>query len=98
MSDIVCDVTARVGLQCHDTSVQFVTFLGQSLSHDELQRRVPSIADLMSTYHIPADVAFALTRFIFNNQISAKWEELKKIDRKDKEKQTSSAKVRIHVV
>ena len=79
--------------QCHDTSVQFVTFLGQSLTSDELRRRVPGIADLMGTYYIPPDVAFALTRFILNSQISAKWEELKKADRKDKEKQTTAAKV-----
>ena len=79
--------------QCHDTTVQFITFLSNAFSNDELQKRVPDVAQLLSVYNIPADVTFALIRIATNQQISAKWEELKKIDRKDKEKQTTAAKV-----
>ena len=74
--------------------MQFTSFLGSALSSDELQRRLPSLDDLLTSHYVSTDVAFALCRFTINQQITAKWEEFKKTDRKDKEKQTTSAKVR----
>ena len=74
--------------------MQFISFVGAALSADELQRRLPKLEDLLTQNFLATDVAFALCRFTINQQINAKWEEFKKLDRKDKEKQTTSAKVR----
>jgi hypothetical protein len=49
-------------LQCQDSLVQFISFLSQQLSLDEINKRLPFMDELLLTYHIPPDVAFALWR------------------------------------
>lgn len=53
-----------------DTLVQFGGFLSTHLSAEEYNRRVPTIDDLGLVYHIPADIAFFMTRPTVRNAIS----------------------------
>jgi len=59
-----------VCVQCQSTLVQFISFLSLQLSTDELVKRLPDIHDLLTTYHIPTEVAFALWRIVYASSIS----------------------------
>ena len=59
-----------VCVQCQGTLVQFITFLSLQLSSDELVKRLPDIHELLTTYHIPTEVAFALWRIVYASSIS----------------------------
>lgn len=76
--------------QCQDTLVQFITFLNLQLSLDEIHKRLPPIDQLLLTYHISPDVAFALWRSNYMSSIHAKFEEFRKADRKDKQDSSSA--------
>lgn len=79
--------------QCQDTLVQFLSFLSLQLSADELTKPLPDISELMSLYRITPDVAFGLWRIVFANAISAKFDDLRKLDKKDKQTNSPNAKV-----
>ncbi|XP_057340022.1 THO complex subunit 2 isoform X1 [Microplitis mediator] len=66
--------------QCHDTLVQFGTFLGSTLTVDEYVEKLPSIHGMLQDYHIHADVAFFLARPMFAHAINIKYDELRKAD------------------
>lgn len=58
--------------QCHDTLVQFGTFLASNMSQDDYTTRLPPIEALLSEFHVHADVAFFLARPMFNHMITTK--------------------------
>ena len=58
--------------QCHDTLVQFGTFLASNLSQDDYTAKLPPIESLLSEFHVHADVAFFLARPMFNHMINTK--------------------------
>ncbi|KAL1434887.1 hypothetical protein MTO96_001763 [Rhipicephalus appendiculatus] len=74
--------------QCQDTLVQFCSFLSSSLSTEEYAGRLPSVDQLLSKFHVQADVAFFLARPMFGHQITLKFDEAK---RKDKSFKTLAA-------
>ncbi|XP_064608579.1 THO complex subunit 2-like isoform X2 [Liolophura sinensis] len=74
--------------QCQDTLVQFGSFLSMQLSTEEFVKRLPSIDILVSTFNVPPDAAFFLSRSLYTHGIATKFDELKKIDKSNK--QTSS--------
>lgn len=57
-------------VQCQGTLVQFISFLSLQLTTDELVKRLPDIHDLLTTHHIPTEVAFALWRIVYAGSIS----------------------------
>jgi len=59
-----------VCVQCQGTLVQFISFLSLQLTTDELVKRLPDIHDLLTTHHIPTEVAFALWRIVYAGSIS----------------------------
>ncbi|XP_026677616.1 THO complex subunit 2 [Diaphorina citri] len=63
-----------------DTLVQYGTFLGSTMSVDEYTSRLPPIQTLLEEYHINIDVAFFITRPMFNHAISIKFDALRKAD------------------
>ncbi|XP_034949841.1 THO complex subunit 2 [Chelonus insularis] len=66
--------------QCHDTLVQFGTFLGSTMTVDEYVERLPSIHGMLQDYHIHTDVAFFLARPMFAHAINIKYDSLRKAD------------------
>ena len=54
-------------LQCQDTMVQFGSYLFQMITIEELSCKLPPIQDLLAKYHINADIAFFLSRPMFNH-------------------------------
>ncbi|XP_011499496.1 PREDICTED: THO complex subunit 2 [Ceratosolen solmsi marchali] len=66
--------------QCHDSLVQFGTFLGSTMTVDEYVERLPSIHSMLQDYHIHADVAFFLARPMFSHAINIKYDVLRKAD------------------
>ena len=74
--------------QCHDTLVQFGTFLASNLSQvrnriskyalhiyslqDDYTQKLPPIEQLLSEFHVNADIAFFLARPMFNHLINTK--------------------------
>ncbi|XP_070391314.1 THO complex subunit 2 isoform X1 [Dermacentor albipictus] len=74
--------------QCQDTLVQFCSFLSSSLSTEEYAGRLPSVDQLLSKFHVQADVSFFLARPMFGHQINLKFDEAK---RKDKSFKTLAA-------
>ncbi|XP_041357183.1 THO complex subunit 2-like isoform X2 [Gigantopelta aegis] len=75
--------------QCQDTLVQFGTFLSMQLSTEEFVKRLPSIDVLVSEYHVPADAAFFLARPFYVNAINTRYEELRRIDKNNKQASSS---------
>ena len=67
--------------QCHDTLVQFGTFLASNMSQDDYTARLPPIEQLLSEFHVHADIAFFLARPMFNHMITGKFDELRKTDK-----------------
>ena len=77
--------------QCHDTLVQFGTFLASNMSQvgklfllnlcllcsfllqDDYTARLPPIEQLLSEFHVHADIAFFLARPMFNHMINTKY-------------------------
>jgi len=57
-------------VQCQGTLVQFISFLTLQLSADEIVKRLPDIHNLLMTYHIPTEVAFALWRNVYASSIA----------------------------
>ena len=58
--------------QCHDTLVQFGSFLASNLSQDDYTKRLPPFEQLLSEFHVNADIAFFLARPMFNHLINTK--------------------------
>ena len=77
-------VTSAPLLQCQDTVVQFISFLSLQLSTEELLAQLPSVDELLTQYHIPSDVTFALWRPLHSAAIAARYEDLRKGEKKDK--------------
>ncbi|XP_062856432.1 THO complex subunit 2 isoform X2 [Trichomycterus rosablanca] len=73
--------------QCHDTLVQFGGFLASNLSTEDYIKRVPSIDVLCNQFHTPHDAAFFLSRPMYAHQILAKYDELKKADKGNRQQQ-----------
>ncbi|TSL89846.1 THO complex subunit 2 [Bagarius yarrelli] len=73
--------------QCHDTLVQFGGFLASNLSTEDYIKRVPSIDVLCNQFHTPHDAAFFLSRPMYAHQIMAKYEELKKAEKGNRQQQ-----------
>merc|ERR1719508_197435 len=67
--------------QCHDTLVQFGTFLASNLSQDDYTQKLPPIEQLLSEFHVNADIAFFLARPMFNHLINTKFDDLRKNDK-----------------
>merc|ERR1719347_554172 len=74
-------LVGRLFDQCHDTLVQFGTFLASNLSQDDYTEKLPPIEQLLSEFHVHADVAFFLARPMFNHLINTKFDELRKRDK-----------------
>lgn len=79
--------------QCQDTLVQFLSFLSLQLSAEELTKALPDISELMSMYRVTPDVAFGLWRIVFSNAIGAKFDDLRKLDKKDKQLNSPNTRV-----
>ncbi|XP_061165363.1 THO complex subunit 2-like isoform X2 [Saccostrea echinata] len=71
--------------QCQDTLVQFGSFLSMQLSTEEFVKRLPTIDTLITTYHVPADAAFFLCRPQYTYAINSKFDELRKMDKNNKQ-------------
>ncbi|XP_057353480.1 THO complex subunit 2-like [Manis pentadactyla] len=71
--------------QCHDTLVQFGGFLASNLSTEDYIKRVPSIDVLCNEFHTPYDAAFFLSRPMYAQHISSKYDELKKSENGSKQ-------------
>ncbi|XP_013410006.1 THO complex subunit 2-like [Lingula anatina] len=70
--------------QCQDTLVQFGSFLSTQLSTEEFVKRLPSIEVLVGDYHVAPDAAFFLSRPMYTHAINTKFDELRKIDKSNK--------------
>ncbi|XP_048243407.1 THO complex subunit 2-like [Haliotis rufescens] len=81
--------------QCQDTLVQFGSFLSMQLSTEEFVKRLPSIDVLMTTFHLPADSAFFLSRSLYAHGINAKYEEKRKSDKG--QKSSSQTKIQRYI-
>ena len=58
--------------QCQDTLVQFGSFLSMQLSTEEFVKRLPTIDVLMTTFHLPANSAFFLSRSLYAHAINVR--------------------------
>lgn len=67
--------------QCQDSLVQFSQFLSSTLTTEEYIHIFPNIDDLVSEYHMSADVAFFLSRPMYAHHIQSKYDELRRMDR-----------------
>jgi len=80
--------------QCHDTLVQFGTFLASNLSQDDYTQKLPPIHQLLSEFHVNSDIAFFLARPMFNYLISTKYDELRRADKEWKKRTTAERQVK----
>merc|ERR1719400_2472218 len=80
--------------QCHDTLVQFGTFLASNLSQDDYTQKLPPIHQLLSEFHVNSDIAFFLARPMFNYLISTKYDELRRGDKEWKKRTTAERQVK----
>jgi THO complex subunit 2 len=60
--------------QCHDTLYQFGGFLSANLSMEEYMKQVPPIEELIEKYGTPWDVAFFISRQMYNQQIQDQYQ------------------------
>jgi len=67
--------------QCHDTLVQFGSFLASNLSSDDYSKVMPPLPQLLSQFFVNPDIAFFLARPMFNHLISGQFEEIRKKDK-----------------
>ncbi|WAQ98685.1 LOW QUALITY PROTEIN: THOC2-like protein [Mya arenaria] len=84
--------------QCQDTLVQFGSFLSMQLSTEEFVKRLPPIHKMVTEFHVPPDAAFFLSRPLYSYDINAKYDELRKAERAEKDKKdklSTSAKSHI---
>ncbi|XP_028517932.1 THO complex subunit 2 isoform X2 [Exaiptasia diaphana] len=70
--------------QCQDTLVQFGGFLASQMTADEYENHLPSLKDLGQKYHLTPEVAFYLSRPMFQHQIELKFESSKASVKSDK--------------
>uniref|UniRef100_A0A915DV85 Uncharacterized protein n=1 Tax=Ditylenchus dipsaci TaxID=166011 RepID=A0A915DV85_9BILA len=75
-------LTAHMVDQSQETFVQFYQFLRSNLKPEDYAKRMPSVSDLLTKYHVPTDAAMCLTRFYFN-RINALYDEAKKSFKED---------------
>ncbi|XP_067949225.1 THO complex subunit 2-like isoform X2 [Watersipora subatra] len=75
--------------QCQDTFVQYITFLSSVLTIEELSKKLPSLEEMLSVYHIPSDAAFYLVRPMLVHSINLKYETLRKQDKMARDKDKS---------
>merc|ERR1719336_2010877 len=80
--------------QCHDTLVQFGTFLASNMPQDDYAARLPPIEQLLSEFHVHADIAFFLARPMFNHMITTKFDELRKTDKLWKQRTVAEKNVK----
>ena len=70
--------------QCHDTLFQFGGFLSTNLNQEEYTKQVPKIETLIEQYGTPWDVAFFISRQMYNHQIihhyDGKFRKIRKIN------------------
>ncbi|XP_056012472.1 THO complex subunit 2-like isoform X2 [Ostrea edulis] len=78
-------LVGRLYDQCQDTLVQFGSFLSMQLSTEEFVKRLPTIDTLITTFHVPADAAFFLCRPQYTYAINSKFDELRKMDKNNKQ-------------
>ncbi|XP_057353478.1 THO complex subunit 2-like [Manis pentadactyla] len=71
--------------QCHDALMQFGWFLTSNLSTEDYIKRVPSIDVLCNEFYAPYDAAFFLSRPMYAQHISSKYDELKKSEKGSKQ-------------
>merc|ERR1719468_911185 len=67
--------------QCHDTLVQFGTFLANNLSQDDYSKVMPPLPQLLSKFYVNPDIAFFLARPMFNHLINGQYEDIRKSDK-----------------
>merc|ERR1719347_549001 len=87
-------LVGRLFDQCHDTLVQFGTFLASNLSQDDYTEKLPPIHQLLSEFHVNSDIAFFLARPMFNYLISTKYDELRRADKEWKKRTTAERQVK----
>ncbi|XP_052792425.1 THO complex subunit 2-like isoform X2 [Mya arenaria] len=86
--------------QCQDTLVQFGSFLSMQLSTEEFVKRLPPIHKMVTEFHVPPDAAFFLSRPLYSYDINAKYDELRKAERAEKDKKdklSTSAKTQKYI-
>uniref|UniRef100_A0A915HG33 THO complex subunitTHOC2 C-terminal domain-containing protein n=1 Tax=Romanomermis culicivorax TaxID=13658 RepID=A0A915HG33_ROMCU len=71
--------------QCQQTLVQFASFLSSNLKNDDYARCMPSAIELIKDYHISPDAAMFLTRPVYTAKINVIYDELKRMDRINKQ-------------
>ena len=72
--DVHLKLVGKLTDQCHDTLFQFGGFLSANLNQEEYTKQVPKIESLISTYGTPWDVAFFISRQMYNHQITTHFE------------------------
>merc|ERR1719309_497292 len=80
--------------QCHDTLVQFGTFLANNLSQDDYSKIMPPLPQLLSEFYVNPDIAFFLARPMFNHLITTKFEDMRKGDKHRKSKTSQEKQVK----
>ncbi|KAL4230734.1 THO complex subunit 2 [Mactra antiquata] len=83
--------------QCQDTLVQFGSFLSMQLSTEEFVKRLPPIEKMVSEFHVPPDAAFFLSRPLYSYDVNAKFDELRKAEKGDKDKKVTSTKTQKYI-
>ena len=58
--------------QCHDTLVQYGTFLATNLTKSEYADNFPTLAELIRVYNIPFETSIFLLRSVYWNEISVR--------------------------
>lgn len=69
----------RLADQCQDALVQLGAFLASAHAPSEYAARLPPLPELLSEYHVDADVAFFLHRPVLTQKIAVKAEFLRKL-------------------
>jgi len=80
--------------QCHDTLVQFGTFLANNLSQDDYSKIMPPLPQLLSEFYVNPDIAFFLARPMFNHLITTQFEDMRKSDKQWKAKTSQEKQVK----
>ncbi|OQV14093.1 THO complex subunit 2 [Hypsibius exemplaris] len=63
---------------CHDTLVQYGTFLATNLTKSEYEKTFPSLEVLIRVYNIPFETSIFLLRSVYWNEITTEIEHFKK--------------------
>lgn len=59
---------------CHDTLVQFGSYMAHLLTPSDFRRQMPSVAELVSDYHLPGEIALYLLRPLFFQAVQSQIE------------------------